>query len=470
MQEESIFCKYCKAKLTVELEKEEIEKGYHNSCHEIMMKEKALSIMQVINSFSILTNGQFKILNITREHDYGGEFDYDFVSNLEKNTLYLKQKPTITFEFLYLSNIDKIPFELTFFTDLKVLKITNNYSIILNDYLGLLQNIQALDIEYRDGITGLEFISELKHLTYLRLAGPLPKNFIFSDSFRHLKNMKYLELESFDSPNLIEILENYSQLKKLSLNIGIIKEPFVKLESLEEVKFSNVKFSAGFIHLFESQNLKRIIFLNCPIESMPDSFSENSILENLLIINCSITQLPPSLSLVKKLNYLELKSTNITSFPYELKKLQSIRIEKSYITEINSTIEQCSNLKGITIISSPIKKIDKKISSLKNLKALTLSGTEITRLPDSMGTLDSLEVLDLSNNKIKAVPGVISKLGNLKTLILDKNVELSELPDELLNLSNLERLSVKLIPLSSELKKKLTKLAENNPTLNIVYY
>lgn len=467
MQEESSFCRYCKGKLTID---SEIEKGYHSSCHEVMMQEKALSMMQVVNSFSILTNGQFKIVNITSEEDYQGEFDVDFVSNLEDNTLYVKQKPSKSFEFLNLSNIDKIPFELTFFTDLKVLKLTNDYPIALNDYLGLLQNIKALDIEYRDAITGLENIGELKNLTYLRLAGPLPRNFIFTDSFRQLTNIKYLELESFDSPNLMKTLENYSQLKKLSLNIGIIKEPFVKLESLEEVKFSNVKFIEGFLHLFESQNLKRITFLNCPIESMPDSFTENSLVENLLILNCAISQLPPSLSLVKNLSFLELTSTTIATFPYELTNLQSLRIEKSFITEINSEIENCTKLKGLAIINNPVKRIDPKMSALINLKALKLSGTEITDLPDEMEALNTLEILDLSNNKLKTVPGVISKLKSLKTLILDKNVELSDFPNELRNLKNLERISLKLVPISEPMKRKLEKTVLHNPNLEIIYY
>ena len=226
MHEESIFCQYCKAKLLIE---SEIEQGYHDSCHKIMMEERHLTMIQVVNRFSILTHGMFKIVNITRKDDYWGEIDFDFVSNLEENTLYMKQKPTKSFEFLYLNNIETIPFELTYFSDLKVLKISNDYPIRLNDYIFSLSNLNVLDIEYKEDIIGLEFIGQLENLNYLRIAGPLPKNFIFTDSFRHLKDIKFLELESFDSPNLMEILENYNQLKRLNLTIGIIKEPFVKL-------------------------------------------------------------------------------------------------------------------------------------------------------------------------------------------------------------------------------------------------
>ena len=467
MQEETSFCQYCRAKLVIE---SEIEQGYHNSCYKIMMEERHLTLIQVVNRFSILTHDTFKIVNISKELDYWGELDFDFVANLEENTLYLKQQPTKSFEYLYLINIDTIPFELSYFSDLKVLKISNDYPIRLNDYLPTLSNLTVLDIEYREDITGLEFIGQLQNLNYLRLAGPLPKNFIFTDSFRHLKDIKFLELESFDSPNLIETLENYNQLKKLNLTIGIIKEPFGKLESLEEVKFSNVRFTEGFFQLFQSQNLRNITFSNCPIESFPDSFSERSTLETLLIINCPLNNFPHSLSLVEKLRTVELKATKFTSFPYDLQNIRSIRIDTSLITEINSNIKQCKYLTGLSIINSPVTYIDSKISSLRQLKVLTISGTEITSLPDELDSLNSLEVLDLSNNNFQVIPKVVCKLKTLKILILDRSTDLLEFPDELSELVNLERLSLKLIPISEKTKRNLKELFTGNPNIQIIYY
>ena len=140
------------------------------------------------------------------------------------------------------------------------------------------------------------------------------------------------------------------------------------------------------------------------------------------------------------------------------------------ITEINSNIEKFVRLQGLSISNCPIKNIDSKISCLKNLKSLTLSGTEITNLPDEMETLDSLEVLDISNNKLESIPKVVCKLNNLKTLILDRNVFLTEFPEEFGNLNNLESISLKLIPLTNENKSKLETICATNTNLRIIYY
>ena len=467
VKDEATYCLYCKQKLLVDLE---IEKGFHTSCHESILEEKNLSINQIIERFYVLTNGSFKLINLDDELEEISEIDFDFIDHLEPNRLYIRKKPHTSFEYFSLQNINSLPFELTYFSDLKVLKIVNNFSMVLNDYLGFLTNLSALYLGFNDFISGIQYISELKNLVYLRLAGPIAENFLFPDSFVNLKNLKVLELESFDSKNLIKTIENMDHLKRLNLSIGIINEPLVKLDNLEEAKFSNVKFTTNFAQIIQSPNLKYLSFSNCPFNQFPDSFSANIPLENLSITNCLITELPPSLSSLNRLKSLILKSTKISVIPNNLVNLTTLQIDSSPISEIDSRIGNMKKLKSLSVTNSPIRSINKNISKLQNLRVLNVSGTETTSFPDEMEKLFSLEVLNISNNGLKTIPEVVCKLRNLKILILDNNIQLTEFSNSLRELNKLEILSLRLIPLPEITKKKLENLLSENKNIQIVYY
>lgn len=467
LKDEATYCLYCKGKLVVELE---IEKGFHTSCHESVLKERNLSINQIIERFYLLTNGFFRIVNIDDRLNQFNESDFNFIDYLEKNTLYMSKEPSTEYRYLSLENIHSIPYELSFFKDLKVLVITNNHSIILNDYLGLLKQLQVLVLGYVDYISGIEFISELENLVYLRLAGPLAENFIFPETFSNLTNIRFLELESFDSENLVNTIEKFDRLKRLNLSIGIINEPFERMNSLEELRISNVRFKTNFSELFQSPNLKSVSFSNCPFNSLPDSFSPKLLLEKLSLTSCPITELPSSLASVRNLQIINLKSTAVKDLPYNLVNISSLQIDNSHIIEITSEIGNMKELRSLSITNSPVQTIDKSISALKKLKVLNLSGTKITSLPEELEDLSSLEVMNLSNLCLKSIPKSVFKLKNLKILILDSNTQLLDYSDELDHLKHLERLSLKLIPLSESTKKKLQNIFSNNEKVEIIYY
>ena len=75
----------------------------------------------------------------------------------------------------------------------------------------------------------------------------------------------------------------------------------------------------------------------------------------------------------------------------------------------------------------------------KGLKELNLSNKEITKLPPEIGNLSNLRELDLSSNQLTSLPPGIGNLSRLTDLHLDNN-QLKSLPHEIGNLSNLRTL------------------------------
>ena len=468
MQAESIFCKYCKAKLTLE---PEINQGFHHSCEEEIVKEKNLSLSQVFDRLRLITNGDLKVLPIDSIFMSLNKTDYNFdsIDYLEKNSLYIAKSPQISYKYLYLCNINKIPFELSYFSDLQVLKIKNDFSIILNDYLSYLSNLIMLDLEFKESINGIEFLSYLKNLISLSLAGPLPEKYVFPDSLSELKNLQNLKLESFDCFNLIDFLQSLPNLRKLTLSFGIINEKVPKFDKLEELSFINIKFLEDISELYFSHNLKKLYFSNS-IVSLSEINIQDCSLEEIIIQDCSIKQIPISLSKVLSFKTLKLLSTNIKTIPFYLNHITTLQIDRSQITEITDEIVNLSNLVSLSITHCQLNFISKNISFLKNLKVLNLSSTEISEVPDELKDLTQLQVLNISNNNFDNVPDVICYLKQLKILILDNNRNLTTLPDNLSLLKDLNQLSIKLIELSQLNKQKLIDLQNLHPNLKIIYY
>lgn len=100
-------------------------------------------------------------------------------------------------------------------------------------------------------------------------------------------------------------------------------------------------------------------------------------------------------------------------------------------------------------------------------KKLDLSNKGITELPDELGDLSQLEEIDLSYNNIKQLPDSLFRLTNLKTILMTRN-ELETIPAAIGELKKLERLDIsynKLSFLPPEIGK-LEKLASFDGSFN----
>ncbi|KAJ0672859.1 putative virus X resistance protein-like, coiled-coil [Helianthus annuus] len=88
------------------------------------------------------------------------------------------------------------------------------------------------------------------------------------------------------------------------------------------------------------------------------------------------------------------------------------------------------------------------LTKLPLLRVLSLSGFEISELPESIGTLRHLRYLNLSETPITHLPEKVCNLVNLQTLILFGCYQLTKLPNNFLNLKNLQHLDARYTLLS----------------------
>ncbi|NOQ25006.1 MAG: GTP-binding protein [Bacteroidales bacterium] len=108
-----------------------------------------------------------------------------------------------------------------------------------------------------------------------------------------------------------------------------------------------------------------------------------------------------------------------------------------------------------------------KKAKQKNLTELDLSNLEITELPEQISELTNLTDLNLNSNQLSSLPDSFSKLINLKTLYLGDN-QLNSLPESISELTNLTDLDLDSNQLSSlpESISKLTNLTNLNLNSN----
>ena len=94
-----------------------------------------------------------------------------------------------------------------------------------------------------------------------------------------------------------------------------------------------------------------------------------------------------------------------------------------------------------------LKTVPGVIGYFQNLEELNLSGNNLVELPSEIYTLKNLKVLNLGDiisggNKLQAISKDIDKLTNLEVLQLVWNDDIKELPKEILNLQNIDYISL----------------------------
>ena len=287
---------------------------------------------------------------------------------------------------LSLTNCDTIPFNLYQKKHLTYLEVVNAQGYchspikVLSEKVENLKNLETLIFDGND------------------INSPLPST---------IKNLK--ELKVLQTNDVIPEISELTQLKCLYL---VIKDPneladlmdlsFEKLVSLEQlsVSFSYLTIPSTPLPLFSElsklKSLKKLYFFN----------------SNQLLMQ----SLPPMES-VTSLEFSGVKgplNLDFAKFP----NIDTLKI---------SGVEDFSTLPT-------------SIYSLKQLIKLSITNTSLETLGDGISNLVLLEDLDLGSNKITRLPNDLHQLVNLKYLSLDRNFNLGFIPENIGDLSNLERL------------------------------
>lgn len=192
--------------------------------------------------------------------------------------------------------------------------------------------------------------------------------------------------------------------------------------------------------------------------------------------------------------------------------------DKEKLTEIPDILGQLTHLKSLNLSNNQLSTIPDSIGQLAGLTSLNISSNLLIQLPDSLGKLKQLRSLNLGNNKLRSFPDSLGELillisldigdgagdmyfsdhlrktfsihgnplqllpqwiGNFVNLVelYCSNVDLTDLPNFVLNLTHLKILVLNSNPLSQELneaykqgiegvKAYLRAKAESQLTLN----
>lgn len=116
-------------------------------------------------------------------------------------------------------------------------------------------------------------------------------------------------------------------------------------------------------------------------------------------------------------------------------------LHRQQITELPSQIKQLTNLRELIVDGCMLKSLPTEMGELKQLVKLSAKFNEINNLPESLGSLKMLAELHLDYNKIHEFPGQIGELENLRFLYLSNN-NLTKIPSEIGNLTQLVELDV----------------------------
>lgn len=163
------------------------------------------------------------------------------------------------------------------------------------------------------------------------------------------------------------------------------------------------------------------------------------------------------------LSWLWLNSKEITSLLSNPKLLQidnlKINLNDNKITTFPKVSISMKNVKQISLEGNFIKELPKDDidkSKCEKLESIYLDNNNISEIPEEFLQLSQIKDLSISNNRLSKIPSSIDKLSNLETLRVSYN-DIQELPQDITKIKTLKRISVYECKLE-KLPKDISKL------------
>ena len=277
-------------------------------------------------------------------------------------------------------------------------------------------NIENINIDSFIGIC------ELQNIEYLTISNSRIKE--IPDEILKLKKLKGLIIK--DAP-LDSISPNFTKLTSLEhfeiyLNRRKPKELPLKLEELQNLRtlyLSGVSIPGGIPIL---PKLEKLITNDIITESSFDLICTLKHLKELTLYSASIDKIPDNISNLGKLEKLSIYSNNPMSISTEIGNLQSLEQLCLHIKEVPASIGRLKKLIQLDVRGKDLQQLPEEIGNLSKLKSIKIGNTGIGALPDSISNLKSLEVMSVTNNeKLSEIPEGLDTIKDLETMYLYGN-------------------------------------------------
>ncbi|XP_026835973.1 leucine-rich repeat-containing protein 40 isoform X1 [Drosophila erecta] len=263
---------------------------------------------------------------------------------------------------------------------------------------------------------------------------PLNNLDLSSNTLTHIspkiENLQSLTVLTLHDNALVELPPEIGKLEKLMrLNVSHNKLSQLPREiySLPELRHLNISYNEFNELNPDISDLHMLEFLDGGhnnIQSLPGGIGFLVRLTALLLPYNHIKELPPDLVNMRSLQKIDLMQNDLTCLPEDmglLRKLECLYLQHNDILELPE-FEGNETLSELHASNNFIKTIPKAMcSNLPHLKILDLRDNKITELPDELCLLRNLNRLDVSNNTISVLPVTLSSLAHLISLQVEGN-------------------------------------------------
>ncbi|XP_002014014.2 leucine-rich repeat-containing protein 40 isoform X4 [Drosophila persimilis] len=263
---------------------------------------------------------------------------------------------------------------------------------------------------------------------------PLTNLDLSSNALSHIspkiENLQSLTVLILHDNALVDLPAEIGKLEKLMrLNVSRNKLCDLprELYSLPELRHLNISYNEFSELNPDISDLHMLEFLDAghnSIKSLPGGIGFLVRLTALLLPYNHIKDLPPDLVNMRSLQRLDLMQNDLTCLPEDmglLRKLQFLYIQHNDILELTD-FEGNETLTELHASNNYISNIPVRMcENLPHLKVLDLRDNKITQLPDELCLLRNLNRLDVSNNSIDTLPVSLAALAHLISLQVEGN-------------------------------------------------
>lgn len=397
--------------------------------------KKSLSVPPEIGGLKKL-----KLLHLDGSSDYR----YRPLAPLPKEITQLEQLEQLTIK--YVSD-NLIPQGLDKLVSLKHLSL--HIDTTLSPNLSELSNLESLNLIVREHDDNLN-VQTLKKLTNLKSLQVFGSNPLLPESIKDLKQLKYLYLPSSHyshQDNAIWIGE-LKQLEELELELP--RKNGLNFGKLKKLKYLSIGGITDNRRLNGLEQLTQLEALKITPSSNRDSF---------------LTNIPKEITHLTNLRYLyyQLKTeSGFSDFPYEIAQLPKLEYlnrllpYKSHhdlptISNLSKELPEIEIIDGVKLQAESYEQLQLDLEKIKHVRKLFIRSSNVTELPPEIGDLVNIERLSIGM-PVSTLPDEIKRLKNLKQLSVShksprsfgqlEDVESFVIPSVLGHLEGLERLSL----------------------------